>query len=259
MRSGWNPARRNRNVGTKAHGHGESNKHVIPESWHTLARFYERLDRYVAVTRHIGSRQIHFLVEPTRPDWFYPCTVDDACAILSFLSDEDLRTFDLVVMRQPTRKQRILSPVWGRAVFSFDIDKYSGAAVVLEAQSLAPIKWSLELSPEKVRELERLRDDGHRIEKTKRGFVIHPSRTALRNTVLYRTLLHEIGHHVDARNLPEDQWDCKPHLSKEDFAHRYAATQMERLRRTAAAPFDLIFDSDSMKRDELSQEWFCPP
>lgn len=258
MHPGWNPASRNRHVGTKAHGHGANNTHVIPESYHTLTRFYEVLDRYVPVPRQVGAHQIQFLVEPTRPGWFYPCTVDDVCAVLRCLPGEDIRTFRLVVLRQPTRKQRILSPVWGRAIFSFDIDEYSGAAIVLEAQTLEPIKWSSRLAPDNLRELERLCSDGHRIEKTKRRVIIHPNHIALRNTVLYRTLLHEVGHHVDARDLSDDQWDSKPHLTKEDFAHRYAATQLEGLLTTTRAPLDVILDDDSLERERLSREWFYP-
>ena len=36
MRRGWNPVRRNRNIGTAAPGHGENNRLVIP--WRGLRR-----------------------------------------------------------------------------------------------------------------------------------------------------------------------------------------------------------------------------
>jgi hypothetical protein len=256
MRPGWNPTRRNRHAGTGAHGHGQDNRHVIPESWHSVTRFYEVLGKYVVVTRPVGTRELPFLVEPTRPGWFYPCTIDDACAVLAHLPEEDLRTVDMVVLRQPTRRQRVLSPVWGRALFLFDIDRFSGPAIVLEAQSMRPVKWPAGPSVERVRELDRLRRDGHRIEKTRRGIVIHPSREALRNTVLYRTLIHEVGHHVDAGRLTDAQWDCKSRTAKEDFAHRYAATQVDRLRQAALVPFDPVAGADAMLRDKLSPEWF---
>src|SRR4051794_40946687 len=106
MRSGWNPTRRNRNVGTKAHGHGSNNRLVIPEPWHEPKAFYERLSSFVVVTRKVGLRDLMFFVEPTRPGWFYPCSVDDTCRVLSGCNAEDLSSFDFIVMRQPTRKQR---------------------------------------------------------------------------------------------------------------------------------------------------------
>jgi len=123
--------RRNKNVGTKAHGHGSNNKLAIPESWHESKRYYEKLSSYTVVTRTVGTRELRFFIEPTRPDWFYPCTVDDICAVLSRCSSEVLSAFDFIVMRQPTRKQRILCPV----------------------------EWSNSIDPECARELDRLSQD----------------------------------------------------------------------------------------------------
>ena len=82
MRPGWNPTRRNRHVGTKAHGHGENNRLVIPESWHRNQVYYEKLEDHVRICRRIGERNIVVLVEPPRPGWFYPCTVDDIFTLL---------------------------------------------------------------------------------------------------------------------------------------------------------------------------------
>ena len=168
MRPGWNPTRRNRNVGTKAHGHGSNNNLTIPESWHEPKRYYEKLLSYNVVTRMDGTRLIRFFVEPTRPDWFYPCSVDDICAVLAHCSSEALRAFDFIVMRQPTRKQRILWPVWGRAIFSFDIDKHSGSAIVVEAQDLSPIEWRSSIDPERTRT--QSLDLVHRVGAKQNGF-----------------------------------------------------------------------------------------
>lgn len=234
---------------------------MIPESWHTFKRFYERLADHVVVKRKAGARELPFVVQPTRPGWFYPCTVDDAYAVLSHLPPQDLGAFDLIVMRQPTRKQRVLSPVWGRAVFAVDVGGYGGSAIVIEAQTLAPWRWPASLSPERVRELDRLRDDGHEVQKAKRGFEIHSTRDSLRATVLYRTLLHEVGHHVDARRCSDDEWSSRTAASKEDFAHRYAAERLAELKRLSVAPFDPIWDVAGMAelQLQLQREWFCPP
>jgi hypothetical protein len=258
MRAGWNPARRNRHVGTKAHGHGADNRMTIPESRHALRCFFERLDTCVVVERRIADRALVFLVEPTRPGWFHPCTVDDVCRVLSHLPPEHLATVDLVVLRQPTRKQRVLSPAWGRAIFDFETDEHRGAAIVLEAQDDAPIAWSLSLAPDEVRELERLREDGHDVRRSKRGFEIVTTPDSLRNTLLYRSLLHEVGHHVDHAQGSEAQWEGRTPLSKEDFAHRYAAQALATLRRLGAAPFAQAIDAESMRRDGLAPDWFQP-
>lgn len=206
MRPGWNPTRRNKHAGTRAHGHGADNRLEIPTSWHQSVCYYEKLCAYQVVTRTIGTRVIRFFVEPTRPGWFYPCTVDDMCAVLALCPPEALLAFDFIVLRQPTRKQRILCPVWGRAIFHFDIDKYSGAAIVIEAQDLSPVRWRVSITAERARELDRLRQDGHTIRTTRRAIDILVTPNSLRNTVLYRTLLHELGHHVDYHRSSEEDW-----------------------------------------------------
>ena len=257
MRPGWNPTRRNRNVGTKAHGHGANNSLTIPESRHELKCYYEKLGSYTVVSRTVGTRKLRFFVEPTRSDWFYPCTVDDICAVLSHCSPEVLSAFEFVVMRQPTRKQRILCPVWGRAIFSFDIDQYSGSAIIIEAQDLSPIRWENSIDPAHARELDRLREDGHDVHSTRRGIEIRVTANSLRNTVLYRTLLHELGHHIDHKRCDGDNWSSKTQSAKEDYAHRYALELKAFLSMQAAWPFAPIMDDESLLGDGLKREWFC--
>jgi hypothetical protein len=259
MRPGWNPARRNRNAGTKAHGHGVDNEFSIPESWNDSKCYWERLSSYTVVTRPVGAREVRFFVEPTRPDWFYPCTVDDICAVLAHCSADVLDAFDFIVLRQPTRKQRILCPVWGRAIFVFDMDRYQGRAIVIEAQDLTPIDWSESVDPERARELERLRRDGHGIHRIRKGIQIRVTPTSLRNTVLYRTLFHEIGHHVDHDRSCVSDWEGKTRATKEDYAHRFAQELHDRLAALGALPFAPIIDERSLLADGLQQEWFCLP
>lgn len=259
MRPGWNPTRRNKHAGSKAHGHGRNNELVIPQSSREPQRYFEKLTSYVVVTRAVGSRELRFLVEPTRPDWFYPCSIDDICAVLSRCSAEDLASFDFIVLRQPTRKQTILAPVWGRAIHAFDIDKFSGAAIVIEAQSMAPIIWPRSMGPESARELDRLRGDGHEVRTTRKGLEIHMTPLSMRNTVLHRTLLHELGHHVDYNRSSEVRWRSKSPIEKEDFAHRYALQLWEQLSMTGQVPFAPIIDDQAIIQDKLSFDWFCLP
>lgn len=258
MRPGWNPTRRNRHAGTKAHGHGNDNRLTIPESWHEARCYFERLDSSVKLKREVGGHPIQFLVEPTRPGWFHPCTVDDVCTLLAGVPANDLTAIDLIVMRQPTRKQALLSPVWGRALFWFEAAGFSGPAIVLEAQSGKPYRWTRRVTSENARELERLRTDGHGVLKSTRGVIVRPTPASLRHTVLYRTLLHELGHHVDHRRSTQVQWEGKTSSTKEDFAHRYATEKLQVLASAGASPFAAKFDQAAMARDKLKPEWFQP-
>lgn len=259
MRPGWNPVRRNRNIGTPAQGHGEDNRLTIPESWHDRGVYYERLGDCPTFTQRVNGHYLRFFVEPTRTGWFHPCSVEDAMEILSNVPAQDLAILDFIVMRQPTRKQRILRPVWGRAVFAFEKAPHAGTAIVLEAQHLGPTVWRNALDPQDQRELDRLQADGHQIRKTRRSITITPTAANLRNTVLYRTLLHELGHHVDYRRFTGDAWDSRPSAQKEDFAHRYAAEQMAALRQVGAVPFDPQRDAALRQDKGLKDEWFLPP
>jgi hypothetical protein len=245
-------------VGTKAHGHGADNRLTIPETRREWARYYEKLHAYVVVKRAVGSHEVVFLVEPTRPDWFYPCSVDDICNLLSHCSPEILGACDFLVLRQPTRKQRVLCPVWGRAIFSYEIDRYSGAAIVIEAQDLSPVRWPRSIDPEQVRELERLRQDGHGMHNSRRGIVIQPRPDSMRNTALYRTLLHELGHHIDYKRSSAQDWSGKTQAVKEDFAHRYATELKVLLSQKAVLPFAPMVDDESLASDGLKREWFFP-
>ncbi len=260
MRPGWNPGRRNRNVGTKAHGHGNDNKMKIPQSWRRRY-YFERLESAVTVKRMLAGREILFFVEPPRPDWFYPCTVDDICTVLEHCPPEDLRLIDFIVLRQHTRKQRLLSPVWGRAQYYYDLASHSGSAIMIEAQSLETIRWSeASIHPESQRELERLRADGHTICQTRRGIDIIPSPASLRHTLLYRTVLHELGHHVDYFDrCPPGEWWSRTSSSKEDFAHRYAAECYRTLELQGIVPFAPKLEQDVLVKDGLDPAWFTAP
>lgn len=43
--------------------------------------------------------------------------------------------------------------------------------------------------------------DGHHVVRDRRCWNIRPNVASIRNTQLYRTVLHEIGHFVDRRRL----------------------------------------------------------
>jgi hypothetical protein len=258
MRPGRSPARRSRNIGTAKQGHGSDNKLVIPGSIHgPLKFFWESLSSYQAVSRLIGGKQFTILVEKTRKDTCHACTVDDIAFLLGDLPHEDLRHFDLIVLRQPKRKEEILSSVWGRAAFSVEIGKHCGPAVMLEANAISkPLRWSKSLRPDYQAELERLKQDGHEVKTARSSHVITLSLDAVRSTQLYRTLLHEIGHHIDYRRTGDEAWDRKTSLEKESFAHGYADSMRQKLISQRVVPFERILDVKSLKRDGLSVDDF---
>lgn len=94
----------------------------------------------------------------------------------------------------------------------------------------------------------------------------------MRQTLLFRTVLHEIGHYVDwlesviwptlDLNDPieaariEQAFTTKSSQMKEDFAHRYAAARFADLQRQGRVPFPAILDRNSMQHDRLQANWF---
>ncbi len=274
MRSGRNPTRRNRNIGTVKQGHGQDNRDVIPAGFPDDRIFYEHLVNPVAVRRTIGDHNLTFLVEPTRSDCTHACTIDDVCHILQFVSQDHLDGIELVLLRQPTRKQSTLSSVWGRFVYYAVTGKYSGTAICLEAQDISkPWHWKTSsASPDDHKELDRLREDGHRIALKKRFYEIERTLESVRSTQLYRTLLHELGHYVDwlihllnpvvASSDPDEEdritraFDGKPFQEREAFAHRYADDLKAGLTSKQSVPFERILDYKRMEREGLNRKWF---
>lgn len=241
MRSGRDPTRRNRNIGTARQGHGQDNALVIPTREHPRPiAYFEDLGRCATVWRDIAGCQLPFLVEGTRSGCAHACTVDDLAHLLSFVSRADWHGIAFFVLRQPKRKEELLRPAWGRWVRDAAIDAHHGPAIFLDAvDPSVPLHWGLSLTPDEQQELERLREDGHAITRTKRHHVIAPSVAAARHTQLYRTLLHEIGHHVDWTRDPE-RFEQKDTRERERFAHRYADGLRADLTGRGVIPFEPV-------------------
>jgi hypothetical protein len=273
MRSGWNPTRRNRNIGTARSGHGEDNRLVIPSSRRDPRPFWSRLGPHTTVTRTFWGHSVSILVEPVREGSVHACTVDDLCHLLESLPT-DWYWIRLFILRQPKRKEETLRSTWGRLAYGMTVGPHYGPAVILEAQDLSrPRRWPKSLIPDDVAELERLRADGHRIITTKRAHIIPADLAACRATQLYRTVLHEIGHWVDYKEKvimasdgtesTEDERETRYFqrsvAEREAFAHRYADDLSARLRRSGAIPFERLFDPASLRRDGLEPRDFTSP
>ncbi len=193
-----NPTRRNRNIGTAKQGHGQNNQLAIPWPAVTSKTFYERLDRYQVIQREIKGQQFTFVVENTRKQSFHACTIDDICKVLTEIPIADFGELELIVLRQPKRKEETLNPVWGRLIYSYEFENdYYQPTIILEAFDLTKkFKWGKKLSLAAQQELERLKKDGHPIKLNKRYYEAEYHLAHVRATQLYRTLLHEFGHHV---------------------------------------------------------------
>jgi hypothetical protein len=264
MRKGFDPTRRNRNIGTRKRGYGGNNRFQIPSLCHAERLWWEMIGDFQLKKCNVEGIEIVFIIETTHAGCIHACSVADICRVFSLIPKEDWTGIGAVILRQPTHKQRAMQPVWGRLAYKANIGKhgkpdiYSGAAILLEACNPATtIHWAKALSPESTKELERLKEDGHEIEDRKKYFSIVPSLSAIRATQLYRTIPHEIGHWVDWQqkvlrpaNLTfekcevlEDLYFSRPREEREAFAHRYAIQVRKRLCDEGAFPFARIADN----------------
>lgn len=247
MRSGWRPERRNRKIGTKEAGFKQSNKMTIPRRW--LDRDGSprllRMGPLQTIEHELPGGSLTFLYESPRPDCTYGCSPKDVAHIFANVPARDREDLEIVAFRQPTRKQQILNPVWGRLFYYAEFEAHDGPTIVIEAVDLSRrMRWPRKLSLENRHELKRLRDDGHKIDEDRRGYTIRYTQRSVRQTILYRTLLHELGHWVHwlteverPRNGGRDRYFAKPASEREAFAHAYAERLAERLRRKGVIPF----------------------
>ncbi len=272
MNPGWNCTRRNRNIGTEKQGYSKNNKLVIPWALHDERVFWEKLCQPVKIKKQINNHEITFFVEPTQTGFYHACTIEDIEKVLSFIPKKHIQEIDIIVLRQPKKKEIILQPCWGRLAYWAVIGKCESPAIFIEAQNHNGIlKWSKSVTPEKKTELARLEQDGYKIELTKRNYVIHQDIASVRNTQLYRTLPHEIGHYVDylvnvlepSRKSDDnlfvgfsDLYDAKPVRDKEIFAHRYADEFRKRMLGKNIFPFKKILNESKMLKYGLQISWF---
>lgn len=213
----------------------------------------------------MSGREVAFFVEKTRSGFAYATTVDGVCHLLSFLPFLDWEGINEFVFRQPTSKQILLKPTWGRVDYLAELFSPGGAplapgpAIFLDAVDIGrPLKWSKHLSPDDQLELERLSADGHTIKHNAKSIIISSTYSSVRNTQLYRTLLHEIGHWVDYVNRVvqpaaisntdyselSDRFWSRPEAEREAFAHRYAESVRQELWNSKRIPFERIINPD---------------
>lgn len=235
----YNPIRRSKNIGTENQGFGQNNKLKISSPYGTLQSFYERFDKYQKEVRIINEHEFLFIIEENRENSIHSCSINDLQKIIEQIPKEDYGDLKFIVLRQPKRKEEIISPVWGRLIYSYEFEDEYFPAIILEAIDLnKKLIWSKKQNIEDQKEFERLKQDGHDFIENKRNFIAYLEPEASRNTQLYRTLLHELGHYVhyleiverpflldenyDAKEQREDFYFSLPQVEKEKFAHQYA-------------------------------------
>jgi len=251
----FNPTRRNRNIGTVKQGHGQNNKLTIPRPCAISKTFYERLDDYEKTEVKINGHDFQFVVEQTRPNCIHACSVSDLARMIENIPSSDYGELKLIILRQPKRKEELLSPTWGRLIYSYEFEKEYVPAVIIEAVDYSrKLKWFKNLSVEKQKELDRLKADRHNFVYDGRHFIADLKPENVRRTQLYRTLLHEFGHYVHYLEFverqgkadePYEHWEQRSNnyfkmaqQDKEVFAHSYADNLRQYLIEQRIIPFE---------------------
>ncbi|WP_294250809.1 hypothetical protein [uncultured Chryseobacterium sp.] len=247
----YNPIRRNRNIGTDNQGFSNNNKLRIATPYGTLKSFYERIGKYHIINGH----EFLFIVEETRENCFHSCSVNDIAKMIMHIPSEDYGNLRFIILRQAKRKEEIISPVWGRLIYSFEFDKEYAPAIILDAiDTNKKLVWSKKMTIEDQKEFTRLREDKHLFTDNRKAYISPICSEPSRNTQLYRTLLHEFGHYVHYLEVVErpgsetEDYEMKeerdnfyfqlPHVEKAKFAHQYADRLKKKLINDRIIPFD---------------------
>ncbi len=258
----FKPERRNRNIGTTASGHGQDNKMCIPESWvdryGNYTSYLERVEPNLNQLFEVGLQSIRIIFERPREGHSYGCSPADIVHLLSLIENEFRELPSFFVFRQPTKKQNQLSPVWGRFLYRSDFkekpnSERENSAIVLESQKIGNIiRYPNKISLADQEELKRLKNDGHTFTKSRRYQETILTKDSIRKTILYRTVLHELGHwkqYCDnvifkTTSLDSDwdtSWDLhhsQPTIEKENFANRFSDDLAKRLCLNGYIPFE---------------------
>lgn len=250
-----NPTRRNRNIGTENQGYSQNNKLTISSPYGDIKSFYERLSNYRKEIRLINDHEFLFVTEEPREHSVHSCSLNDIQKIIEQIPPEDYGDLKFIILRQPKRKEEILSPVWGRLIYSYEFENEYFPAVILDAIDLEKkMLWPKKQTIEDQKEFERLKTDGHKFSHTKRNFIAEFKPEFIRNTQLYRTLPHEFGHYVhylevverpgneeedyDEKEKRMDLYFSLPKSEKEIFSHKYAEKLKNRLIDENKIPFE---------------------
>lgn len=232
----FNPTRRNKNIGTSNQGFGQNNFLKIPSPNNNLKSYYERLTKYEKKNISLNNHEFIFIIEETRENSFHACSIEEVIKIIQKVPKEDYGDLKYIILRQPKRKEEILRPVWGRFIYSYDFeDDYSPAIILESFEFNKKVKWTKNLKIEDQKEIELLRNEGHKIIFDGKNYIFELEKENVKKTQLYRTLLHEFGHYVHylekVVRISKDEEEFEKHedlyfkistTEKENFANKYA-------------------------------------
>ncbi|HTN41049.1 MAG TPA: hypothetical protein VLZ84_07855 [Asticcacaulis sp.] len=256
---GFNPARRNKNIGTDAQGFKKQKPFGISSSARDDRRFYEKLNNPVETFHELNQHKFAILIEPAFAGFKYHVSIPDVLEVLKLIPESDRTDIKVIVFRQPKRKERIFSSVWGRMSYWADFGKHGGTSIIIEA---LPVNYCYKLGkhigPDFAKEIEALRSDGHVIETTPKHISVICPPEAIRHTQLFRTLPHEIGHNIDYLTKVDRPYDrgegelddltrlyfARPQREREQFANRYALGIMAPFRANDIVPFPPLKNRD---------------
>lgn len=229
---------------------------VVPERWHdrhgNYKTYFEHMRPSVMRELSVAGQQVQFVYEAPDDGYTYGCDIDEVARVLCAVSEPEHWLPEIVAFRQPTRKQTLLAPVWGRCLYAGKIGSRIGPAIMIEAQRVgARFSWPRRMTLSDRDEFQRLVDEGHVFQKGKRSFDTQLTFESIRNTILYRTVLHELGHlqqydelvfDDDAALDPDvgraqDLYFALPSDEKEAYANAFAARMARKLRSEGVIPF----------------------
>lgn len=237
MKPGWNPIRRNKNIGTKKSGHSKTNLFYTPGKADEL--ILKNINSQSVIT--VNGLEFSFIVEELYDEYMHCCTADEISKVLSFIPQCDLEGLRFIILKQPTKKEEMLRPCWGRVIYNFSYNKKSGSAIILYAINIEKeIFWRNSLNPQGIRELENLKDEGHLVFMEGKNIRIKSSFNSAKMTQLYRTLFHEVGHLIYFKNFIKEHNNTdfagicelyfkRPVEQREDYAITYASHIRKRL------------------------------
>jgi len=237
------PERRSRKVGSPARAwrDGPAGRRAYDVPWSARDRRApsDRWTPEAVVGVEVHGRTIDVVVDQLLGDHVHVCAPEDVGDVLELLPPDDVLGLDLVVLRQPTRKEQTLRPAWGRIAWDVAFRGYRGPALMLDAVALGQtLRWPRSMIPADVEELGRLRAAGFSVRSSRHGHDVRLDAVPVHRWLLSRTVPHEVGHWVDYRRrvldpLPDDaskaeydarldRWMQRPHLEREALADRYA-------------------------------------
>ena len=136
---------------------------MVPDRDSILRRLAD--PRFVEVEVAGAVRSV--VVERTRPGVMHACTVDDILEMLEQVDAAHLVDLDLIVLRQPTRKQENLEPVWGSLRYYLQFGRHAGGALILDAvPETVVVHFDRKMPPDQQAELDRLQQSRAKVVET---------------------------------------------------------------------------------------------